>query len=78
MRIFLADPGHNQITKNTDSYPLGIANLATYLGAYLKTDSKPEISIFREPEDLKAALDQDPHFDALGALKARAALAELQ
>ena len=53
MRIFLADPGHNQITKNTDSYPLGIANLATYLGAYLKVDSKPEISIFREPEDLK-------------------------
>ena len=57
MRIFLADPGHNQITKNTDSYPLGIANLATYLGAYLKTDCKPEISIFREPEDLKKALD---------------------
>jgi|GEM_PF-5077701 len=57
MRVFLADPGHNQITKNTDSYPPGIAKLATYLDAYLKTDCKPEISIFREPEDLKKALD---------------------
>ena len=57
MRVYLADLGHNQVTKSSDSYPLGVANLATYVLDRLKSDSRPEISIFREPEDLKAALD---------------------
>lgn len=56
MRVYLADLGHNQVTKSSDSYPLGVANLATYLIDRLHIDSPPEISIFREPEDLKRAL----------------------
>ena len=65
MRVYLADLGHNQVTKSSDSYPLGVANLATYVLDRLKSDSRPEISIFREPEDLKAALD-DTAPDVLG------------
>ena len=57
MRIYLADLGHNQVTKTSDSYPLGVANLAAYVMDRLQSDQRPEISIFREPEDLKAALD---------------------
>ena len=57
MRIYLADLGHNQVTISSDVYPLGVANLATYVNAYLKADRKPEVRIFREPQDLKAALD---------------------
>lgn len=57
MRVYLADLGHNQVTKSSDSYPLGVANLATYLIDRLQIDRRLEISIFREPEDLKAALD---------------------
>ena len=58
MRVYLADLGHNQVTISSDVYPLGVANLATYLNAYLKARSRPEVSIFREPQDLKAALDR--------------------
>ncbi len=65
MRIYLADLGHNQVTISSDVYPLGVANLATYTQAYLKADRKPEIRIFREPQDLKAALDSAPP-DVLG------------
>jgi radical SAM superfamily enzyme YgiQ (UPF0313 family) len=57
MRVYLADLGHNQVTISSDTYPLGVANLATYLGAYLRADRRPEVRIFREPQDLKAALD---------------------
>ena len=57
MRVYLADLGHNQVTKTSDSYPLGVANLAAYVTDRLQSDRRPEISIFREPEDLKAALD---------------------
>lgn len=57
MRIYLADLGHNQVSMSSDVYPLGVANLAMYLKAFLKTDSRLETSIFREPQDLKAALD---------------------
>lgn len=57
MRLYLADLGHNQVTISSDTYPLGVANLATYLSAYLKSDRKLDIRIFREPQDLKAALD---------------------
>jgi radical SAM superfamily enzyme YgiQ (UPF0313 family) len=59
VRLYLADLGHNQLTKSSDSYPLGVANLATYLRAHLKSDRALDISIFREPEDLKAALDSE-------------------
>lgn len=58
-RIYLADLGHNQVTISSDTYPLGVANLATYVNAYLKADDKPEVRIFREPQDLKAALDAE-------------------
>ncbi len=65
MRIYLADLGHNLLTKSSDVYPLGVANLATYAGAHLRTPSKLEIEIFREPEDLKVALDRETP-DVLG------------
>jgi len=35
-----------------------VGNLATYLGAHLKAGQRPEISIFREPQDLLAALER--------------------
>jgi radical SAM superfamily enzyme YgiQ (UPF0313 family) len=59
MRIYLADLGHNQVTISSDVYPLGVANLATYLTANLQSSQPLRISIFREPQDLKAALDAD-------------------
>ena len=57
MRIFLADLGHNQLTYSSDVYPLGVANLATYTREHLDSKYPLDIQIFREPEDLKAALD---------------------
>jgi radical SAM superfamily enzyme YgiQ (UPF0313 family) len=65
MRIYLADLGHNQLTLSSDVYPLGIANLSTWLRARLRAGSPPEVSIYREPEDLKRAFDQAPP-DVLG------------
>ena len=65
MRVFLADLGHNVLTISSDVYPLGVTNLATYATAYLKTDEPVEYQIFREPGDLKAAIDDDPP-DVLG------------
>jgi len=65
MRVYLADLGHNQVTISSDTYPLGVANLATYLSAYLKSDRKLDVRIFREPQDLKAAIDSGPP-DVLG------------
>src|SRR5690349_7045607 len=56
MRIFLADLGHNLLTKSSDVYPLGVANLATYLARHL-TETKVDVRLFREPQDLKQALD---------------------
>jgi radical SAM superfamily enzyme YgiQ (UPF0313 family) len=57
MKIFLADLGHNQVTISSDVYPLGVANLTTYAQAYALVSEPLEISLFREPQDLKAALD---------------------
>lgn len=57
MLIYLADLGHNLLTKSSDTYPLGIANLATYATAYLPGGA-PTIRLFREPEDLKEAIDR--------------------
>lgn len=58
MRLYLADLGHNQLTFSSDIYPIGVANLATYATAYLQSRRPLELRIFREPQDLKAALDE--------------------
>ena len=58
MRIYLADLGHNLLTKSSDVYPLGIANLAAWVRSHFAGPA-PEVRLFREPEDLKAALDEE-------------------
>src|SRR5688572_22986506 len=59
MLIYLADLGHNLLTKSSDVYPLGIANLATYLRASFSSATEPlAIQLFREPQDLKSAIDR--------------------
>lgn len=58
MLIYVADLGHNLLTYSSDTYPLGAANMATYLNAYLQGAPDLRISLFREPQDLKKALDQ--------------------
>ncbi len=65
MRIYLADLGHNQLTISSDVYPLGVANLQTYCQAYLQPRGPLQFRIFREPADLKAAIDECPP-DVLG------------
>jgi radical SAM superfamily enzyme YgiQ (UPF0313 family) len=65
MRIYLADLGHNLLTKSSDVYPLGVANLATFAAANLKRAARPEFSLFREPQDLKLAIDREAP-DVLG------------
>jgi radical SAM superfamily enzyme YgiQ (UPF0313 family) len=57
MLIYLADLGHNLLTLSSDVYPLGIANLATWLTANLKSSDRTTIALFREPQDLKKAID---------------------
>lgn len=57
MRIFLADLGHNLVTTTSDTYPLGVANLAAYAKAYCRGADDLHFTIFREPEELKAAID---------------------
>ena len=57
MKIYLADLGHNQQTLSSDVYPLGVANLAMYAREYVTGVDSLDIRIFREPEDLQAALD---------------------
>jgi radical SAM superfamily enzyme YgiQ (UPF0313 family) len=59
MRIYLADLGHNQLTVSSDVYPLGVANLATYALAHARVGAPPEFRVFREPQDLKAAIDAE-------------------
>lgn len=58
MRIYLGDLGHNLVTATSDTYPLGVANLATYAKAYLKSPEPVEFEIFREPEELREAIEQ--------------------
>lgn len=65
MLIYLADLGHNQVTHSSDVYPLGVANLATYARASLPGGGGLEVRLFREPEDLKRAIDSRPP-DVLG------------
>src|SRR4030095_819632 len=65
MKVYLADLGHNQLTVSSDVYPLAIANLATYALAHAGPRNSLDIRLFREPQDLKAALDEDTP-DVLG------------
>jgi radical SAM superfamily enzyme YgiQ (UPF0313 family) len=65
MKIYLADLGHNQLTLSSDVYPLGVANLTTYVQAYTSVSEPLRITLFREPQELKAAIDEAPP-DALG------------
>ncbi len=60
MRILLADLGHNLLTVSSDIYPLGVANLAAYAREYVTSKEPVDVSIYREPEDLKAALEEKP------------------
>ena len=58
MRIFLADLGHNLVTATSDTYPLGVGNLAAYGQAYAKSKEPLTFEVFREPQELKAAMDR--------------------
>lgn len=58
MRIYIADLGHNLLTRSSDVFPLGIANLATWTQAHVAGGEDLEIRIFREPQDLAAAFDR--------------------
>jgi len=60
VRVYLADLGHNQLTFSSDIYPISVANCVAYARAYLKAPFPVDFRIFREPEDLKAALDAAP------------------
>ena len=55
--LYLADLGHNQVTVSSDVYPLGVANLATYAQAYVQHGGRLQIRIFREPQELRSAID---------------------
>ena len=62
--------GHDQLTISSDTYPLGVANLATYLEAYLDRPVPLDGAIFRQPDRLMAALDSagpDAGSAAMGA-----------
>ncbi|WP_170765218.1 B12-binding domain-containing radical SAM protein [Ruegeria lacuscaerulensis] len=57
MRIYLADLGHNLVTATSDTYPLGVGNLATFAKAYARSPSPIDVAIFRDPQELKTAID---------------------
>ncbi|MBS1239702.1 MAG: cobalamin B12-binding protein [Proteobacteria bacterium] len=59
VRVYIADLGHNLLTLSSDVYPLGAANMTTYLRAYLERNVQLDIRLFREPQDLKKALDSE-------------------
>jgi radical SAM superfamily enzyme YgiQ (UPF0313 family) len=63
--VYLGDLGHNQLTVSSDVYPLGVANLATYTKAHVKGGDQLQIRIFREPQELRAAIDAEAP-DVLG------------
>lgn len=65
IKVVLADLGHNQITISSDVYPLGVANLAAYAGANVRSRKPISYTIVREPEELLKILDQEPP-DILG------------
>lgn len=57
MLVYLADLGHNQVTLSSDIYPISVANCAAYAQARIRSADRMDFRIFREPEDLLAALD---------------------
>ncbi|NNF92787.1 MAG: radical SAM protein [Boseongicola sp.] len=59
MKIYLADLGHNLVTETSDTYPLGAGNLAAYVKEYAKTPDGIDVSIYRDPAELKAVLDHE-------------------
>ena len=63
--IYLGDLGHNQLTISSDVYPLGVGNLATYAKANVDGGDRLQIRIFREPQELRAAIDAEAP-DVLG------------
>lgn len=60
MRIYLADLGHNLVTATSDTYPLGVGNLAAFANAYAKSPKPFDITIYKEPELLLAAINAAP------------------
>ena len=58
MQIYLADLGHNLLTISSDTYPLGVANLAMYARAHHPSGDGLDIRIFREPDSFRAAIDE--------------------
>jgi radical SAM superfamily enzyme YgiQ (UPF0313 family) len=57
VQVYLADLGHNLLTISSDTYPLGVANLAMYARAHHPAGESLDIRIFREPDQFKAAID---------------------
>jgi len=57
MQVFLADLGHNQLTISSDTYPLGVANIAMYLRKYFEGPEALDVRMFRDPAELRTALD---------------------
>ena len=45
MRLYLADLGHNLVTATSDTYPLGVGNLATFAKAYAKSPTPIEVAV---------------------------------
>ncbi len=58
MRLYLADLGHNLVTATSDTYPLGVGNLAACARDYAKVPGGLDVEIFRDPQDLRAAMDR--------------------
>lgn len=58
MLVYLCDPGHDIVTATSDTYPLGVANLATYAGAHLRSKAETRFEIFRSPAELSAAIER--------------------
>lgn len=65
MLVYLCDPGHDKVTETSDTYPLGVANLAAYARANVQSSSKIEFQIFRSPNELSEAI-QSTVPDVLG------------
>ena len=59
MRVYLADLGHNLVTATSDTYPLGVGNLAAFASENVQAKHPITYEIFREPQELKAAIDRE-------------------
>lgn len=58
MRLYLADLGHNLVTTTSDTYPLGIGNLAACAREYARVPGGVDVQIFRDPQELRQAMDR--------------------